>query len=343
MIMETNWLNDRNASHNRNDSLESLLDEIAMPLSKAEEQYLKNIDLSIPRPPTLMIVGCPRSGTTLLMQQIANSKKFSYPTNFLSRFYTAPILGSRIQKLLFDDRYQFKNELELMPSKELELKSNIGKTSGVLSPHVFWYFWYNNFNFKNSTKLTQSEFQNSRLDTFKKELAGLYDESCKPFALKAMVMNWNLVELFRNNRNILLVRTKRNKFDVANSIFNARIEHSGSPSKWWSFIPPEYEEIKDLPPMIQIAAFVISIEKALDKASQSIPSVNMIELDYKELCSEPNEQLNKICEAYSDLGFTSPLVRGLNSQKQSELTDRGLINNWATAFEQAEALECFKL
>lgn len=95
--------------------------------------------------------------------------------------------------------------------------------------------------------------------------------------------------------------------------------------------------------MIQVAAFVISIEKALDKASQSIPSVNMIELDYKELCSEPNEQLNKICEAYSDLGFTSPLVHGLNSQKQSELTDRGLINNWATAFEQAEALECFKL
>ena len=106
---------------------------------------------------------------------------------------------------------------------------------------------------------------------------------------------------------------------------------------------PQFEEIKDLPPMMQVAAFVISIENALDNASQSIPNSNMIELDYKKLCSEPNEQINKICEAYSELGFTTSLIHGLKSQIQSELTDRDLINSWAAAFEKAESLECFKL
>ena len=249
--MNLNWLTKRTVKHRRNNRLEDLLNELTPPLNNAEKTFLDQIDLTQSRPPTLFIVGCPRSGTTLMMQQIANSQKFSYPTNFLSRFYAAPILGTKIQKLLFDEEYQFKNELKLFSKDNLILESELGKTSGALSPHVFWYFWYKHFSFGKTSYMTKEQFQDSDLENFHKELAGLYDTYRKPFALKAMIINWNLEDFFNSNTNALFVRIKRDRYQIANSILNARFTHSGSHSGWWSFIPPEYEEIKNLPPKIQ--------------------------------------------------------------------------------------------
>jgi len=50
--------------------------------------------------PDLMVqceVGALRSGTTLFMQWLANTGVFSYPTNILSQFFGAPVIGAKIQ------------------------------------------------------------------------------------------------------------------------------------------------------------------------------------------------------------------------------------------------------
>ena len=94
----------------RNSLLEQLLTEINNKMQIAEKEYLleysgKTIDY-----PIIFIMGALRSGTTLLMQWLANTGIVAYPTNLLSRFYKAPILGAKIQLMLTNPSYNFRNE-----------------------------------------------------------------------------------------------------------------------------------------------------------------------------------------------------------------------------------------
>ena len=50
----------------------------------------------------VFVVGALRSGTTLFTQWLATTGLTAYPTNLLSRFYGAPLVGAKIQQLLTD-------------------------------------------------------------------------------------------------------------------------------------------------------------------------------------------------------------------------------------------------
>ena len=77
-------------------ALEQLLAEINGLLGPVEEQIFN--EYRMPRYPVLFVVGMPRCGSTLLMQWLAQTARFAYPTNLLSRFYAAPAIGARIQQ-----------------------------------------------------------------------------------------------------------------------------------------------------------------------------------------------------------------------------------------------------
>ena len=82
----------RQTAMQRNDSLERLLVEINSALTFAESRL--DVDVQDSRA-KLFLVGPLRSGTTLYMQWLASTCLVSYPTNLLSRFYGAAVLGSQ--------------------------------------------------------------------------------------------------------------------------------------------------------------------------------------------------------------------------------------------------------
>jgi len=127
----------RLSSFERNQTLESLLTEINTDLWTVEKQLLTQKKTNYP---VIFIVGPHRSGSTLMMQWLASSGLFSYPSNLLSRFYHAPIMGAKLQLLLADERYNFRDELKDF-SSEIDFNSDNGKTKGALAPNEFWYFW----------------------------------------------------------------------------------------------------------------------------------------------------------------------------------------------------------
>ena len=88
----------RNKEFQRNKDLENFLKEINEDLLIAEKEQLKK---QMKEYPVILVVGALRSGTTLLTQWLANTKQFAYATNVLSRFYETPIIGAKIQRLLF--------------------------------------------------------------------------------------------------------------------------------------------------------------------------------------------------------------------------------------------------
>ena len=136
----TDLAENRAEEFRRNILLESLLTEIAVDMRPSEDSLLSRYRGQSLQYPIVLVFGPLRSGTTLFMQWLANSGIVAYPTNLLSRFYHAPILGAKLQLLLTDPRYSFRKELGEFVQRVGYLSEN-GKTDGTLAPNEFWYFW----------------------------------------------------------------------------------------------------------------------------------------------------------------------------------------------------------
>ena len=172
----------RTEKYERVPALEALLKDLNGNLASANESYLEN---SADRFPKIFLMGPLRSGTTLFMQWLANSGLVAYPTNLLSRFFGAPLVGAKIQQLLTDSRYNFRDEI-LDFSSESNYSSDNGKTKGALAPNEFWYFWRRFLPFDDLDYMPSNElWQKANLSGFRDELNALANIFEKPFAMKA--------------------------------------------------------------------------------------------------------------------------------------------------------------
>jgi hypothetical protein len=149
----------------RNTQLEGLLPSINSLLACSESHALEDRCSNGEDYPILFVMGPLRSGTTLFMQWLASSGVVAYPSNLLSRFYGAPVMGAMIQLLLTDPRYNFRNEI-LDFNSAISFDSENGKTKGALAPNEFWYFLRKFLPFQYLDWLSDYELQQA-FDKFK--------------------------------------------------------------------------------------------------------------------------------------------------------------------------------
>ena len=284
----------------RNKDLEELLIEINNIFGKIDSGVLPNIEK--PNYPIILINGVARSGTTLLMQWLANRGCFSYPTNLLSRFYGSPFIGAKIQQLLFDIKYNFNNELYNFSNK-IEYSSSLGKTKGPLAPNEFWYFWRRFFDFKDIQILTKDQEKNVDAKTFISEIAAIENVFNKPFVMKGMIVNWNLPFISTISDKILFIHIKREPVHNIRSLLSAREKYFGNIKTWYSFKPPEYEKLKILTPIEQVAGQIFLTNNAISNGLRSIDRNRWIEIDYEMLCREPEHIFKKIRKMFLNNGF----------------------------------------
>lgn len=99
----------RQPAHRRNPRLEQLLAQLNAHLEPVARAVGE--ERNAPVRPCVLIVGCPRSGTTLLMQWLAALGAFAYPSNLIARFWGAPHVGALVQRLIADPAFAFGDEL----------------------------------------------------------------------------------------------------------------------------------------------------------------------------------------------------------------------------------------
>ena len=283
----------------RNEELERFLKEINGDLWEAEKRLLEREPEEYP---VVFVVGPLRSGTTLMMQWLANTGQFAYPTNLLSRFYGAPVIGAKIQRLLTDEKYNFRNEI-LDFSAPVAYESENGKTKGALSPNEFWYFWRRFLPFGEIDYLPDVELlEKVDIATFRAEMLGIARVFEKPFALKAMICNYNLPFLDRVFPRAVFIYTKRDPYANIESVLKARERQTGSVRSWYSFRIPEYRELAALDdPVRQAAGQVYYINRAVEKGLGAIGEEKKMVVPYEEFCADPRR-------------FYEELVRKLRGQ-----------------------------
>jgi hypothetical protein len=273
----------------RNVRLEGLLEELNGLIAPAEKRALATHER--PKYPVLVLVGCPRSGTTLIMQWLARLRGFTYPSNLIARFYRAPYIGARIQQMLFDPSMRFRDELCEFADEGSDFQSSLGKTRGALEPNEFWYFWRRFFPYGEIQYLDRDD--QTRVDgkTFVAELGALEAAFDKPLALKGMIANWNLSLLNELLGNVVFLWVRRDPFFTIQSLLHARQSHSGDTSSWYSFKPPS----------------------------------NWLAVDYEDFCHAPESVYQSIRDRFALQGYT--LEERYNGPAHFQCANRVRVSN----------------
>ncbi len=292
----------RTVEFQRNETLENYLKDLQRTLWKSEQDLLTKPQRDYP---IVFILGAARSGTTLLLQWLAQTKEFSYPTNFLSRFYGAPMVGAMIQNLIISKEYRFRDEFcELNHVDTSNFTSNNGKTSGIMQPNEFWYLW-RRFLPEDSWKYTNDQLINSvDIEMMRKEFIGIANVLKKPLAMKGLICNYHIEFLNKVFPNSIFIFTRRNIEKNVQSLLRARERQYGTRDHWYSFYIPEYEELCQISdPKEQVYQQINHINAAIDAGLKQIPSERKLYISYEEFCENPPSYYQMICSKLHQLGY----------------------------------------
>ncbi|MCL7743682.1 sulfotransferase [Guyparkeria hydrothermalis] len=281
----------RTKKYARVSELEALLKELNGKLAGANEKYLEDCSERFPK---IFLMGAHRSGSTLFMQWLADSGLVAYPTNMLSRFFGAPLVGAKIQQLLTDPRYNFRNEI-LDFNSEINFSSDNGKTRGALAPNEFWYFWRRFLPFDKLDYLPPVELrEKADLIGLRDELNALTNIFGKPFAMKAMIMNQNIPELAEQFDKALFIWIRRDPVFNIQSALEARKRQYGDIHTWYSFKIKEYPELKELDPLQSVAGQIASINESVDQGLAGLPDQKKLVIQYEDFCQRPEHYFEEI-------------------------------------------------
>lgn len=290
----------RAAPFRRNQDLEALLAELSALLGPMEQQIMARY--TRPQFPTLFVAGVPRAGSTLLMQWLAQTGYFGYPTNLLARFYAAPYIGARIQQLLTEPRYNFNDELrDIAPA--IDFTSDLGKTRGALAPNEFWYFWRRFI--PNTIPRQLSAAEEARVDGagLTAELAALEAALGRPLALKALILQLNLPLLASFFDRPLFVYVTRHPFYTLQSLLLARERYFGNRDDWYSIQPPEYAWLQARDPIEQVAGQVYYTARGVAAGLAQLRPEQVLTLPYEQFCAAPGEAFGRIQAHLTELGY----------------------------------------
>lgn len=322
--MSEKFKGEREPSFQRNQALEKLLGELNDALEPAESLLLDSALSQEEKKPPVFVFGPLRSGTTLFMQWLASTGSFAYPSNLLSRFYRAPLVGAMIQLMLTDSRYGFRDEMAGIEA-QVNYESDNGKTRGILAPNEFWYFWRRFLPFADRDWATDEELHRRvDTDTLKKEVVGLGQLFQKPFAMKAMILNYNIPFLASVFPEAIFIQLRRDPVTNVASVLEARRRQYGREDVWYSFKIPEYETLAEMPPLPQCAGQIHFNNLAISKAMQKIEECRRMVVDYENFCERPEHYYDQLAAKLTENDLPRYTGRSSFSHARSVTTDRKL-------------------
>jgi hypothetical protein len=237
-----------------------------------------------------------------MLQWLAASDSFAYPTNLLSRFFAAPYIGARIQQLITESGFDFRDELIDLRKKPTSWRSDIGKTRGALEPHEFFYFWRQFFPVDQAQKLTEDQLVRSDPDGFAAGWASLEHALQKPVAAKGILLQYDIARLAEWLPTSIFIHTRRQPFFNIQSLFHARRRVYGNENIWFSVRPPEYEDLKDKSPYLQVAGQVYFTNRSIERELATLPSHRKIVVDYEKFCESPIATWSRLQRCLSESG-----------------------------------------
>ncbi|MGD9087412.1 MAG: hypothetical protein PVI38_02900, partial [Desulfobacterales bacterium] len=151
--------------------------------------------------------------------------------------------------------------------------------------------------------LTEAEEKKVDKKNFLAEIAAIEHVFDRPFAMKGMILEQNLLLLDSIFDKIIFLNVRRNPFFNIQSLLESRLKFFGDSKKWYSIRPRQYKKLIELDPIKQVAGQVFYKNKAVEKGLSKIDKRKYLNVDYEQFCENPEEVFKKIKVKYQEQGM----------------------------------------
>ena len=245
--------------------------------------------------PVLLIIGTPRSGTTLVYQTLARYLYVSYFQNLTSFFPRSAITGSK--------RFGW-----LAGTPTADFENFYGQTAGLSGPNdgfAIWNQWLGDDRYAPRTDLNAAEMASMRQ---------FFDAWCstfgKPFLNKNNRNTTCVAQLAQALPNARFVVVRRNPLMVAQSLITARQKVQGNKTVGWGLMAQDSDAQKDeLSYVDDVCEQIIRIERDLDRQLSQIPAERILEITYEGFCEHPHLTLREIADSFSHVKVREQLMQ----------------------------------
>lgn len=220
----------------------------------------------------IFIVGSPRTGSTILYQALTNAYDVAYIDNLACRWHWNLRFGIWLSH----------REYGQTPHNNFHADLGSTRMFGGHAPSEcggFWYRWLS----KKRHFVDYQDINSKMVEGIRSEILGASAFLKKPMLFKNLNAGQRL-RLIRQafpEAKILFIR--RDPRFVIRSILKARQKAVAVDGEWWSIMPPNVEELKQLPEKKMCAAQVYYLEKQIEEDLTLFEPGNIREIHYQEL------------------------------------------------------------
>lgn len=284
------------------DGLNQISSKLGNNVSQLDDVHKRNSDthtfnpmISIsecPDPlPPIFIIGSPRSGTTLLYQLMLNNFDLAYFSNFIAEQVEHPVAAALLQKSFREDGI------------ESDYTSENGQTRGEFGPSEFGEFWYRWFPRFPDIYVQADVLPKKILNEIHREIMGISSIYNAPMLIKNTFNSMRIAPLIEAFPQGTFIVCRRDPQYIAQSLLKGRIDLFGNKNTWWSLPPKEYNQIKEHYGWEQVAEQVHYIYKSILQDQNRYGSERFFQVDYAEICRNPNRILAGISDFLRSRGI----------------------------------------
>jgi len=242
----------------------------------------------------LIIVGAPRSGSTLLYQLLVQRFDVTYLANRHCAYFGAPSLVER-----FGGR---------KGSPPADFSSKHGLTTGSWGPSECGPFWYRFFR-KSPQFVPLAEARDSDLRRLRAAFRALGAAGRRPLVFKNLLCALRLEPIAAALPEARFVVITRDLEEHARSILVARERANGETRSWWSAEPPGWEKLRTLEPAEQSVGQIEAIHATIDAARAQLGHDRFVDITYEELIRDVSATLATV-SGFAERHGISLSVRG---------------------------------
>jgi len=247
----------------------------------------------LPQTP-ILILGAPRSGSTLLYQAMVERFDVSYLSNRHCRFHGSPALVERRMRHV---------------RHEPTYSSRHGHEPGPAAPSECGQFWYRFFP-KNPHRITAEGVEAEAMRRLRRSMARFGEAAGRPLVFKNLYCSLRVEPIAEALPEALFVVIERDLLDNARSLLAGRLDRFGDYSAWWSAEPPGIERLRGLAPQEQVVEQIRGVESTVAAARQAVGEDRFFDVRYERLCAEPETVLQELA-AFCAARRTPLRVRGV--------------------------------
>jgi hypothetical protein len=245
--------------------------------------------------PMVLVVGPPRSGSTLVYQILAQGIPCSIFTNFSSLFPQAPLIAS----------WCYQRIQQRVPTGFQSFYGNTAGLGQVNDGFHVWNRWLGEDRYDVPT-----HWNSERQAQIRQFFAAWSSIFPQPFLNKNNRNSLCLKDLIRTFPKVILVAVHRDPLYIAQSLLLARENVQGSRQVGWGLAAKPHKISED--PLQSVVDQVVRIQSRYRAQLETLPSSQVISVQYQEFCANPNHLVAQVyCKLFDRDWETSNHARNL--------------------------------